>query len=282
MRSWSRTARGLRSASHPGPTAVVTLLAAAFALGVGANAPQAVLVTLAVLAGQLSVGWSNDWIDAERDAAVARGDKPVVAGTVSVALLRRAALLALAACVVLSLATGWAAGAVHLAAVASAWSYNLVLKVTPLSWLPYAVSFGLLPIFVVMACVPGASTAPWAVLATALLGIGAHVANTLPDLEYDRRTGVRGLPVRIGRPASSLLAPLVLMLATVVVVLGPDHPPGPAVWTGAAVTCVLAAAAGVVGRIRTRSRLPFALSMAVAAVCVVLLVMAAPELMLSG
>ncbi|TDE96018.1 ubiquinone biosynthesis protein UbiA [Occultella glacieicola] len=280
MSSWTRTARGLRSASHPGPTAVVTVLAAAFALGVGASASRAVLVTLAVLAGQLSVGWSNDWIDAGRDAAVARGDKPVVAGTVSIGLLRRVALLALAACVVLSLATGWAAGAVHLAAVASAWSYNLVLKSTPLSWVPYAVSFGLLPIFVVMACVPGASAAPWAVIATALLGVGAHVANTLPDLEDDRRTGVRGLPHRIGRAGSSLLAPLVLMLATVVVVLGPDRPPGPGAWAGtvAALVLVLAASAGVVARIRTRSRLPFALSMAVAVVCVVLLVMAAPEL----
>ncbi|WP_232847730.1 UbiA family prenyltransferase [Occultella kanbiaonis] len=282
MRSWTRIARGLGSASHPGPTVVVTLLAAAFAVGVGADPARAVLVTLAVLTGQLSVGWSNDWIDAERDTAVARDDKPVVAGLVSVRTLRRAALLAVSACVVLSLATGWVAGAVHLAAVASAWSYNLVLKATLLSWVPYAVSFGLLPVFVVLASIPGASTAPWAVIATSLLGVGAHVANTLPDLEDDRRTGIRGLPHRVGRAAASLLAPMVLMLATVIVVLGPDRPPGPAVWIGGIIALVLAASAGVVARSRTRSRLPFALSMAVAAVCVVLLVLAAPEVAVPG
>ena len=279
MASWTRTAGGLVSASHPGPTAVVTVLAAAFAVGVGAGPGTALLVTLAVLAGQLSVGWSNDWIDAGRDIAVARGDKPVVSGVVSAALLRRAALLAVGACVVLSLATGWAPGATHLAAVASAWTYNLVLKSTVLSWLPYSVSFGLLPVFVVLAS--GESRAAgWAVLATALLGIGAHVANTLPDLEDDRETGVRGLPHRIGRAGARVLAPVVLAVATAVVVLGPDRVPGPVVWTGATTAVVLAGAAGVVARARTRSRMPFALSMAVAAVCVVLLVLASPEVAL--
>lgn len=114
------------------------------------------------------MGWSNDWIDAGRDIAVAREDKPVVHGVVSAVLLRRAALLAVVACVILSLATGWLAGATHLAAVASAWAYNLVLKSTALSWLPYAVSFGLLPVFVVLASEGGRATAGWAVLATAL------------------------------------------------------------------------------------------------------------------
>ncbi|UFU03647.1 UbiA family prenyltransferase [Ruania suaedae] len=268
---------GLLAASHPGPVVLVTLLATAFAVGIGASAGAVVLVTLAVLAGQLSVGWSNDWIDAGRDRVTARPDKPVVTGAVSVTVLRRCALAALLACVVLSLATGWVPGAVHLAAVASAWSYNLLLKSTPLSWLPYALSFGLLPMFVVLACLPPAGTAPWAIGATALLGVGAHVANTLPDLEDDRRTGVRGLPHRIGPAASRLLAPVVLVTATAVVVLGPDRQPGALVWGGAGVALVLAVAAGVVARTRPRSRMPFSLSMAVAAVCVLLLVLAAPE-----
>lgn len=121
MTSHPRTAVALLAACHPGPTAVVTVLALALPLGVGAPVGQAVLTASAVLAGQLSVGWSNDWVDAERDATNSRTDKPIVTGAVTVALLRRAALLALAACVLLSLAAGWLLpGLVHLVAVASA------------------------------------------------------------------------------------------------------------------------------------------------------------------
>ena len=127
------------------PTVAVTVFAIAMAAGADAPAATTALVGAAVLAGQLSVGWSNDWIDADRDAAVGRTDKPVGAGRLAVATVRTAALSAAAACVVLSLALGWRAGLVHLATVASAWAYNVRLKSTVWSWAPYAFSFGFLP-----------------------------------------------------------------------------------------------------------------------------------------
>ena len=121
-------------ACHPEPTAAVTVLAATL---VGASGGNPLVAGAAVLSGQLSVGWSNDWVDADRDRAVGRKDKPVVQG-MPVATLRRAALLALRACVPLSLLMGRYAGAAHLVAVASAWLYNARLKSTVLSFLPYA------------------------------------------------------------------------------------------------------------------------------------------------
>jgi len=281
-RAATTTLRGLALASHAGPTVLVTVLAGFFAVGVGSGAGTTALVTAAVLSGQLSVGWSNDWLDARRDRAVERADKPVVAGLVSVRQVHAAALLAAAACVVLSLATGLVAGLVHLVAVASAWSYNAWLKSTVWSWAPYAVSFGLLPLFVVLAAPGDRVAAPWAMAATALLGVGAHVANTLPDLEDDRATGIRGLPHRLGRTGASVLAPAVLVAAVGVVVLGPPGPPTTVAWVGGAVSVVLAVSAGVVAVRRTTSRLPFALSMAVAAVCAVLLVLAGPDVALAG
>ncbi|MFC8597636.1 UbiA family prenyltransferase [Isoptericola sp. NPDC057191] len=266
--------RGMLAATHPAPAAVVTALALVFALGVGLPAGRTVLVTAAVAAGQLSVGWSNDWLDAARDGLVRRQDKPTVAGTVTPRLLRAGAFVALGVCVVLSFATGVVPGLLHVAAVGSAWSYNAWLKSTPVSWLPYAVSFGLLPAFVVAAGLDGRVVAGWTVAAAALLGVGAHVANVLPDLEDDRATGVRGLPHRLGRRASSVLAPVVLATGGVVTLLGPPGPPAApsAVLTGASL--VLAATAGVVGLRRPHSRAPFLLSMAVAAVCVAQLVLA--------
>ncbi|MGO1336302.1 MAG: UbiA family prenyltransferase [Cellulosimicrobium funkei] len=274
--------RGLVVASHLPPTVMVTAFALALSAGIGAGARTTTLVALAVLTGQLSVGWSNDWLDARRDVAVGRADKPVVTGLVTAATLRAAALVALGACVVLSLATGLLPGAVHVVAVGVAWSYNALLKATWWSWAPYAVSFGLLAVFVVLAAPGAGRPAPWAVAAAALLGVGAHVANTLPDLEDDAATGVRGLPHRLGRRASSVLAPVLLAAASALVVLAPPTPPGPVTWALGAVAVVLALAAGAVGVVRPRSRAPFALSMAVAGVCVVLLVLAAPAVVVPG
>ncbi|ARK05512.1 ubiquinone biosynthesis protein UbiA [Cellulosimicrobium sp. TH-20] len=274
--------RGLVVASHFPPTVMVTAFALALSAGIGAGARTTTLVALAVLTGQLSVGWSNDWLDARRDVAVGRADKPVVTGLVTAATLRAAALVALGACVVLSLATGLLPGVVHVVAVGVAWSYNALLKATWWSWAPYAVSFGLLAVFVVLAAPGAGRPAPWAVAAAALLGVGAHVANTLPDLEDDAATGVRGLPHRLGRRASSVLAPVLLAAASALVVLAPPTPPGPVMWALGAVAVVLALAAGAVGVVRPRSRAPFALSMAVAGVCVVLLVLAAPAVVVPG
>ncbi|MFE5336408.1 UbiA family prenyltransferase [Isoptericola sp. NPDC056573] len=274
--------RGLLLATHPAPAAVVTGLALVFAVGVGLPGGRALLVTAAVAAGQLSVGWSNDWLDAARDRRVGRADKPTVTGAVAPRTLRTAAIAALTGCVVLSFATGLVPGLLHVAAVGSAWAYNARLKSTPLSWLPYAVSFGLLPAFVVAAAGDGRVVAGWTVGAAALLGVGAHLANVLPDLEDDDATGVRGLPHRLGRRGASVLAPVVLAAGSVVILLGPPGPPSvaSAALTGGAV--VLAALAGTVGLVRPHSRAPFLLSLAVAVVCVVQLVLAADAVALPG
>ncbi|HWS57754.1 MAG TPA: UbiA family prenyltransferase, partial [Actinotalea sp.] len=245
-------------------------------LGAGAAPGPAALATAAVLTGQLSVGWSNDWIDARRDVAVGRLDKPVVSGSVSVELLRSTALGAAMVCVVLSMATGWVPGAVHVAAVAMAWTYNLRLKDSAWSWLPYAVSFGLLPVFLVLTLPGQPLAARWVVLAAALLGTGAHVANVLPDLEDDAATGVNGLPHRLGRTRSSVLAHTVLLAAVLVTVVGPPGEPSAAALAIGGLAAVLAVAAGVVASTRTSSRVPFTLSMAVAGLCVLLLVTAGP------
>lgn len=165
-----------------------------------------------------------------------------------------------------------AAAAAHATVVAMGWAYNLGLKSTVASGVPYAVAFGALPAFVVLA-LPGAGLpAAWLVAVGALLGVGAHLVNVLPDLEDDAGTGVRGMPHRLGRRATAALAPAVLAAAVVVAVLGPPGAAGavPAVVGVAAV--VVALAAGVVGVVRPASRAPFALAMAVAGLCVLVLV----------
>src|ERR671917_101648 len=103
---------------------------------------------------------SNDWLDADRDRAVARADKPVVQGAVAPAMLRTLALGSAAAAVVLSLLLGVVPGLLLLVLVASGWAYNAGLKRTAASAVPYVTGFAALPAGVVAAA-PGASAAPW-------------------------------------------------------------------------------------------------------------------------
>ena len=203
---------GLVRACHFQPTLAVVALTTGLAALSGRGAAGCVAVALAVLAGQLSTGWSNDWFDAVRDRSVGRTDKPIVAGTVSVGTVRRAACLALVAAVPLSLLSGWRAAVVHLVALASAWAYNLGLKATVLSPVPYAVSFGLLPAFVTLGLPGHPWPRPALMVATGLLGVGAHFINTLADREDDARSGIAGLPQRMSAQGA-LLAGVGLMVA---------------------------------------------------------------------
>lgn len=230
-------------ACHLQPTLAVTAVVTVLALASGRGAGSA-WVALAVLTGQLSVGWSNDYLDRDRDRRAGRTDKPVAVGSVRAGTVATAAAVAVVACVPLSLLSGWRAGAVHLAAVAVAWAYNAWLKRTPASPLPYALAFGAVPAFVTLG-LPGHPWPPaWATLAAALLGTGAHFVNTLPDLADDERTGVRGLPHRLGGRASLLVGALLLAGSAGVIAAIPDDGMGAA---GVVATVVaLGAVAGVV------------------------------------
>ncbi|GAA3592679.1 UbiA family prenyltransferase [Kineosporia mesophila] len=211
------------------PSAAVTVFATAYALAVqnGLSVEgwgRAGSVGAAILAGQLCVGWSNDAFDASRDQVAQRADKPISAGLIDARVVAASAGCAAAAAVLLSWRLGDDAGLYHLIAVLSAVGYNAGLKSTPISPLPYLVSFGLLPAIASLAVLggwPPAST----IGAAALLGAGAHFANTVGDTEADALTGVRGLPQRIGPTRSlSVMAVLIALAAACLLagVLGSD------------------------------------------------------------
>ncbi len=228
---------------------------------------SAVVVTAAVLAGQLTIGWGNDLLDAGRDAAVGRADKPIATGALSRRLVQHCLVAAAVACLVLSAAAGWRSGLVHVVLlVGMGHAYNLGLKATVLSWLPYAVAFGSLPAVVSLAGPDHAWPDWWLMGAGATLGVGAHLLNTLPDLADDARTGVRGLPHRLGEGVSRVVAAAVLLTASVLAALGPGSP-GALTWAALLVVVVLAVVAAT-----GRGRWPFRAAIAVALIDVVLLV----------
>lgn len=216
-----RSAFALGKSSHPGPTLVVTVLALVLGLATGLDAGRLALLVLAVFAGQLSVGWSNDAIDARRDRDVGRRDKPIARGDVTVRAVWVAAAIAAGIAVALSALLGPLFLVTHLIALASAWSYNLALKNTAISVAPFALSFGLFPSLASLALADPVFAAAWASLAGATLGVAVHFSNVLPDLDDDARTGIRGLPHRLGARASALIAFAAVELGAVAVLAGP-------------------------------------------------------------
>ncbi|MEP7368801.1 MAG: UbiA family prenyltransferase [Dermatophilaceae bacterium] len=226
--SASALVSGLARSCHPIPSVAVTALTAGLTALAGLPIGRAVLVTAAVFFGQLSIGWSNDYHDAERDRAVQRSDKPVASGAVAPRQAGLAALVALLLTVALSVALGWPAGAASLVIVACGWLYNMGLKSSVLSWLPYAIAFGMLPAVATLSVSPPRWPAPWALTAGALLGVAAHLANVLPDLREDVATGVRGLPHRLGARITSLTAAVILLVVSAVILFGPAG--GPVLW----------------------------------------------------
>ncbi|MET0734120.1 MAG: UbiA family prenyltransferase [Microbacterium sp.] len=253
--------RALWGSSHPGPSVVVTLVAVALGIASGLEPWRIGLLAIAILLGQLSVGISNDAIDARRDRAVGRTDKPIARGDVSVPAAWIAASVALVLALVLSCLLSWQMALAHLVALASAWSYNAGLKSTPFSVVPFVVSFGLLPSLVTLSAADPRPAAAWAWAAGASLGVAIHLTNVLPDLDDDARTGVRGLPHRLGRRASAVIAAIAVVGGALAVLLGPDAAPGPLgilVFTG---VVAIAVAGLVLALVRPPGRWVFRLVM---------------------
>lgn len=262
-----RRTRLLLASSHPGPTLVVTALATLLGIAVGLGGWRLAGLALAVVLGQLSIGLSNDAIDARRDREAGRTDKPVAAGEVSARVVGGAAVLTLLGAIGISFALGTGMGVAHTVAIAGGWAYNLGLKGTAVSVVPFAVSFGLLPSFATLSSQSPVPAAGWASMTGALLGIAAHMSNALPDFDDDARTGVRGLPHRLGARASALVAYAALAVGAVVVLLGTGRAdgaggPGALAVVGLVFTLALALAGGAMAMRQSSTRLHFRLIMA--------------------
>lgn len=251
--------RALWGATHPGPTLVVTVLSLALGLAAGVEPARLALLVVAVFAGQVSVGLSNDAIDGARDAAVGRSDKPIAGGAITPERALGVAVASALLAVLLSVPLGLGLVAAHAVALASAWAYNAGLKSTPVSIVPFVLSFGLFPSFATLSLASPALAAPWASLAGAALGAAVHLTNVVRDLDDDRRTGVRGLPHRLGARVSVVLAAVGVVAGAVAVLIGTDATVLGAIFFAAVVA--VAATAVVLVLVRAPGRAVFQLTM---------------------
>lgn len=257
----------LLRAAHIGPALAVTAITALLCGAAELSADKAAVVTGAVLTGQLTIGWGNDLLDMGRDRLVGRPDKPLATGELSRTVVLGSLVLAGTASVVLSLLAGWRSGVTHLAlSVLFGHLYNLGLKRTLLSWLPYAVAFGALPAVVTLAGDPSRWPPLWMVTTAGALGVAAHFLNALPDFDDDAATGVHGLPHRLGAGTSRALATALLVCGSAAAVLGPPGAPAAWAWVVLAATVCLALLA-----LLGQGKVPFRAAIAIALIDVGLL-----------
>ena len=257
LKSAGGTVPALARAAHPLPTAAVTGVSLLLAAVAGNSPGECAVLAAAVLAGQVTVGWSNDLLDAAADAELGRYSKPLTTSELSPRLVGRCLLAAVPVTVLLSLAAGWRPGLVYLSAVGCGWLYNVRLKGTWLSWLPYAVAFAALPAMATLALSPPRWPAGWAIGAAALIGVAANLTNTLPELAVRHPARFRGLPDRIGARPSLLLAGVLLVLAVCWVAAGAAGPPAWLRWTGPAVELLLGCLGIALLWRRAETRAPF-------------------------
>ena len=202
-------------AAHFGPTLIVTTIT--FVLALSQFSPiDALRVAIAIFAGQLVVGWSNDLIDAPLDIAAQRTKKPIVGKEINPDLLRKSIVFAIFAALFLSLMSpvGLIGTLIHFLGLLSATLYNLKLKSTILSPVPYIVSFGSLPWAIYL---PAGNQPPlWLFIDFMLIAVAFHFFNVLKDFQWDINQGILGLPQRLGKNSSLFISILLVISALLV------------------------------------------------------------------
>jgi 4-hydroxybenzoate polyprenyltransferase len=146
---------------------------------------------------QAAIGAANDLIDAPRDRG--RPGKPIPARLVAPFEARVVAIVAAIVGLVLSVPSGPATTAVAALVLVVGLLYDLRLRGTAWSWLPFALGIPLLPVF---AWLGGTGRLPglFALLLPAAFAAGAAlaIANALVDVERDRAAGSSSVADRLG------------------------------------------------------------------------------------
>jgi 4-hydroxybenzoate polyprenyltransferase len=193
---------------HPFPTLLNTAAVAGLAFVAEEGVPDgSVLVRMLVvmLCIQSAIGIANDIVDRELDAA-AKPWKPLVAGTVALPVAIAACITLIVTAAVLAATLGAPSCALAMLGLACGLAYDVRLKRTLVSALPFMIAIPTLPAWVWVTLDAWEDALWWIWPLGALIGLSLHLANTLPDIEEDAAHGVRGMAHALGEDGSRALS----------------------------------------------------------------------------
>jgi 4-hydroxybenzoate polyprenyltransferase len=202
---------------HPFPTLLTVAATAGLAFVAARGAPQASVLLrllLVMLFAQSAIGVTNDYCDRDLDAAT-KPWKPIAAGFVRADMAARAAVVLVVAALVLAATLGPGGFALAALGLACGLAYDIRLKRTAFSAVPYMVAIPVLPLWVWLTLGEWRPALWWLLPLGALLGLALHLANTAPDIDGDAAQGVRGLAHRLG-PRRSMAAGWIAFAAAIV------------------------------------------------------------------
>src|SRR6185312_1181240 len=134
--------------THPFPSILVTASSGLFAeLAAGGHAPAGMLVRLLVSVGssQCAIGAANDVVDRELDAAT-KPWKPVARRAIRPSAAATFAIACSVACIIVSATLSPATLLAACVGLGCGLAYDLRLKRSRWSWLPYGVAIPTLPV----------------------------------------------------------------------------------------------------------------------------------------
>ena len=194
---------------HPLPSIMTVAVAGAFVVLAAKGLPplgRFVQLLAVEAAMQFSISAFNDYFDRHIDAG--RAGKPVASGAISPRLAWVTGLLLGAGAILLALPLGGWVALLTSIGLGGGLLYDAGLKYTAFSWLPFSIAFPTLPLWAWAGASPGGSFPPqlsWVTPVGAVLVLGIHLADTIPDLAADTQAGVRGLAHRLGLSRSLAL-----------------------------------------------------------------------------
>lgn len=200
-RRWTLTLQGYLALPHPTGVVLVMGATALFGLLASHGRPDPGrygLLLLSMFGGQIAIGALNEYCDRELDA-VGNPRKPIPAGLVT----PRAALIITFAGLVTMLAAVVALGPLPLlvgvVGTGAGLAYDLWLKRTVWSWLPYLIALPIVPIWAWVSVARFDQRLLLLYPIGALMIVAIHLAQSLPDAVSDRAAGVNTLVARLGR-----------------------------------------------------------------------------------
>ncbi|MBF6606164.1 MAG: UbiA family prenyltransferase [Chloroflexi bacterium] len=213
---------------------------------------------MAMLAIQVAIGATNDLADLDADRR-SKPWKPLVTGGVTRPIAIIVAGVGITGGILIAASASAAAAAVAALGAAIGVAYDLRLKGTVLSWLPFALGVPLIPVFAWIGTT-GWIPIPVAIAAGIAVPAGAAiaVANALPDIEGDERSGVRTVATVLGRErawrldAAFQVGVVVVAIVALAVVAGARL--APPVWLAVAGSVALLAAGVGLSGDRRRGR----------------------------